>query len=103
MKKFLMKCFDCFWNNFNSGWWIHFRTFVMALTLFYITEILFLENNKMIYLMCLVFHSTINFILLPWLYGDINNESDNEINYEAKKTISGISYYQRKLRDDNEN
>jgi len=78
MKKFLMKLyknFDYFWSDYNSGWLKHWRTFVMALTLFYITEVLFLES-KMFYLILLVWHTTINFILVPWwaMHNTVNNE-----------------------------
>lgn len=98
MKKFLIKNFDYFWNQFDTGWWKHYRTFVLTLTLFYIVEVLFLENHKLFYLACLIFHTTVNFIIFPlWFM-----RGEPELNYEIKKSISGLSYSKRKPEQNND-
>ncbi len=64
---FLVECFNAFWDTMDKGWRFY-RAFVLILTLFYIAEFLFLESNKLFYFILLVFHTTANFIVLPWFY-----------------------------------
>lgn len=67
-KEYMILWFNDFWYSLDLGWWKYYRVFVMALSLLYLTEFLFLEQGKLLYLTVFIVHGFANYVFLPWLY-----------------------------------